>query len=668
MIRNRTFRYVTLGLIGLYVVIPMYATVQFSLEGGNHGQLSFDAYRQALAQPGLGSSIVTSIEVSFGAMAITLVLLVPTIIYVNLRLPRWRPWLEAFSLLPLGVPSVVIVVGVLGVYNSLPNWIIVSPVILALLYVILALPYSYRAIDAGVRSIDLHTLVEAGRSMGAGWGRLFFRVLFPNLRSGILAASFLVVALSLGEYAIANLILPTTPTFPVFLAGVETVGVYLSVALSVIALVVTWGLLAGVSVLGSGRRRSSGAAVEPEEPELQIADIAARARPAHSHDQAPGGPMTTAETGMTEAARTVPTAQQVQRRAAGAGLDLVGCRRDFDKVRALDGFSISIAPGELVALLGPSGCGKTTALRAVAGLEQLDEGKVLVGGEDITGLPAHKRNLGMVFQAYSLFPNMNALDNVAFGLEVRKVPAARRRQRAGEMLDLVRLTGLGGRFPHEMSGGQQQRVALARALCAEPRLLLLDEPLSALDAKVRHQLREEIRRIQLEFGITTLFVTHDQEEALSMSDRVGVMRAGRLEQLGPPAEVYSSPTTEFVAQFVGSVSRLPGEITAPGVVELLGRHVAVTRGTGADLPVGSPVDVLVRPESIRIAPDPRGPAVVARASFLGAFVRVVAVLADGTEVASTLPASEGTSLPAGASVDVELLDEALFVVPRPPAP
>ncbi len=279
MIRNRTFRYVTLGLIGLYFVIPMYATVQFSLEGGYGGRLSFAAYSQALSQPGLGSSIITSIEVAFGAMVLTLVLLVPTILFVNLRLPRWRPVLDAVSLLPLAVPPIVIIVGVLGVYNSWPNWIIVSPVILVLLYVVLALPYSYRAIDAGVRSIDLHTLVEAGRSMGAGWGKLFARVLFPNLRSGILAASFLVVALSLGEYAVASLLLPTQPTFPVFLASVETTGVYLSVALSVIALAVTWGLLAAISVFGSGRRRRSASAAADLSDE-ELLDVAALSAPA----------------------------------------------------------------------------------------------------------------------------------------------------------------------------------------------------------------------------------------------------------------------------------------------------------------------------------------------------------------------------------------------------
>ncbi|MGO9583945.1 MAG: ABC transporter ATP-binding protein [Acidimicrobiales bacterium] len=378
--------------------------------------------------------------------------------------------------------------------------------------------------------------------------------------------------------------------------------------------------------------------------------------------------MSTTEADTTEATQAVSTTRQVQRRAASAGLELVRCRRSFDKVHALDGFSISVAPGELVALLGPSGCGKTTALRAVAGLEQLDEGEVLVGGENVTRLPAHRRNLGMVFQAYSLFPNMNALDNAAFGLEVRKVPAAQRRARAGELLDLVGLTGLAERFPHELSGGQQQRVALARALCAEPRLLLLDEPLSALDAKVRAQLRDEIRRIQLEFGITTLFVTHDQEEALSMSDRVGVMRMGRLEQLGTPAEVYSHPATDFVAQFVGSVSRLPGEIVGPGTVSVLGSRLPVPNVASAELPSGSAVDVLVRPESIRIRPSADGPAVVVRASFFGASVRVVAILPGGVEVASTLSATDSYALPAGARADIELLDEVLFVVGRQPTP
>jgi putative spermidine/putrescine transport system permease protein len=252
---TRTFRWIALGLLGLYVLIPVAASVQFSLEAGYKGRLSLTAYSQALAEAGLGTSLLTSVKVAAGAAAITLALLVPTAIFVNLRFPRWRAVLDAVSLLPLGVPAVVIVLGVLGAYRSLPSVITGTPVILALVYVILAMPYSYRAIDASVRAIDMHTLVDAGRSMGAGWGKLFSRVLLPSLRSGILAAAFLTVALSLGEYAIASIM--GFNTFPVWLVGVEGNNPYVAVALSISALAFTWILLVALALAGSGRRRRS---------------------------------------------------------------------------------------------------------------------------------------------------------------------------------------------------------------------------------------------------------------------------------------------------------------------------------------------------------------------------------------------------------------------------
>ncbi|MGP8163774.1 MAG: ABC transporter permease [Acidimicrobiales bacterium] len=255
MKRTRTFRWVVLALIGFYVLAPMAASLQFSLEAGYQGRLSFTAYSQAVAEPGLAASLITSVKVAAGAMGITLVLLVPTVILVNLRFPRWRTVVDAVSLLPLGVPAVVIVLGVLGVYRSLPNIITGTPVILALVYVVLAMPYSYRAIDSGVRSLDLHTLVDASRSMGAGWGKLFSRVLLPNMRSGILAAAFLTVALSLGEYAIASIM--GFMTFPVWLVSVEGNNPYVAVALSIAALLVTWILLVAIALIGSGRRRGS---------------------------------------------------------------------------------------------------------------------------------------------------------------------------------------------------------------------------------------------------------------------------------------------------------------------------------------------------------------------------------------------------------------------------
>ncbi|MET8149830.1 ABC transporter ATP-binding protein [Actinoplanes sp. NPDC049668] len=309
----------------------------------------------------------------------------------------------------------------------------------------------------------------------------------------------------------------------------------------------------------------------------------------------------------------------------GVEVHLDGLRRSFGAVHALDGFSLRMKPGELVALLGPSGCGKTTALRVLAGLEDADAGRILVGGRDIGGLPANRRDMGMVFQAYSLFPHLSALENVQFGLKLRRRASG---DRAARMLDLVGIGAHAARYPHQLSGGQQQRVALARALAIEPQVLLLDEPLSALDAKVRVQLRDEIRRIQTEVGTTTLFVTHDQEEALAIADRVGVMRAGRLEQLAGPAEVYLRPANAFVADFVGLSNRLPGRLD-DGAVSVLGTRLPlVAPATG-----GPEVTALVRPESIDVVPDPDGAGRVVSTTFLGPTSRVTVAVGETLVVA-----------------------------------
>jgi putative spermidine/putrescine transport system ATP-binding protein len=345
---------------------------------------------------------------------------------------------------------------------------------------------------------------------------------------------------------------------------------------------------------------------------------------------------------------------------SGVRVELVECERRFGAVAALDRLSLTIEPGELVALLGPSGCGKTTALRALAGLEQIDSGTVRIRGVDVTALPPHRRELGMVFQAYSLFPNMTAIDNVGFGLRLRKADAKSRRERAGDLLDLVGLAAQSERFPHELSGGQQQRVALARALAVEPRVLLLDEPLSALDAKVRAQLRDEIRRIQLELGITTLFVTHDQEEALSMADRVGVMAAGRLQQIGTPSEVYERPVNAFVAEFVGSVSRVPATVGRDASVEVLGRRVPLPPAQSAFAP-GTVVDVLLRPEAFVVRADPYGLGVVTRRSFLGPVLHVAVAVPGQAEIVATLPATAGADIGVGVAVSVEPTGAPLFV-------
>ncbi|GAA4558204.1 ABC transporter ATP-binding protein [Planotetraspora kaengkrachanensis] len=339
----------------------------------------------------------------------------------------------------------------------------------------------------------------------------------------------------------------------------------------------------------------------------------------------------------------------------GAKVELRGLRRNFSGTAALDGLDLTIESGELIALLGPSGCGKTTALRCVAGFEQPDEGAVLVDGKDITRVPANKRDAGMVFQSYSLFPNLNVRDNVAFGLRVRKVPATKRHARAQELLELIGLPHIGGRFPHQLSGGQQQRVALARALALEPRVLLLDEPLSALDAKVRVSLREEIRRLQLSLGITTIFVTHDQEEALSMADRVAVLRAGRLEQVADPATLYDRPATPFVAEFVGTMNRVPGRIEGDQVA-VLGQTLPVD----GDLPGTPDVDVLIRPEAVLLTPDSEADGMVLVSSFRGSTAQLRVQLGD-IEVLADVPGHDSVRLAPGTRVRVKLVERPVLV-------
>ncbi|MCU1584801.1 MAG: transporter ATP-binding protein [Microbacteriaceae bacterium] len=313
----------------------------------------------------------------------------------------------------------------------------------------------------------------------------------------------------------------------------------------------------------------------------------------------------------------------------GATVELVDVVKDYAGHRALTGVNLTMAPGEFIALLGPSGCGKTTVLRALSGLEQVNGGRILIDGVDVVNTPVNKRDIGMVFQSYSLFPHMTVLQNVEFGLQMRKVDAASRRRRASEALEMVGLGELGSRYAHQLSGGQQQRVALARALVTRPRVLLLDEPLSALDAKVRVQLRDEIRRIQTDLGITTLFVTHDQEEALAVADRVAVMNAGNIEQIGTPEELYLNPATSFVADFIGLSNQLDGELdTDTGTIAIYGHELSAL-GAGH---AGGPVTAYVRPEDIELAADGI-PGTVVSTSFLGSVRRTTVRLGDGTLVA-----------------------------------
>jgi putative spermidine/putrescine transport system ATP-binding protein len=314
-------------------------------------------------------------------------------------------------------------------------------------------------------------------------------------------------------------------------------------------------------------------------------------------------------------------------------LTLTGIQKQFGTTTAVEDFNLSAEKGEFVSFLGPSGCGKTTTLRMIAGFEQPTAGTISIGGKDITHSPPNRRNVGMVFQSYALFPNMTVADNIGFGLRVRKRPKDQIRARVDELLGLIHLPDKGNRYPYQLSGGQQQRIALARALAIEPDVLLLDEPLSALDAKIRVALRKEIRSIQRQFGITTVYVTHDQEEALSLSDRVVVMSEGRIEQIGPPAEIYNFPATPFVASFVGTLNLIqvtvvdgPAARLSVGDQEIIGSRPGTASGQRAT--------VALRPEAVALGDSGgsnrlRGS--VEDVSFLGSIVRTrLRIASDAT--------------------------------------
>ncbi|TGT40399.1 ABC transporter ATP-binding protein [Mesorhizobium sp. M8A.F.Ca.ET.165.01.1.1] len=298
--------------------------------------------------------------------------------------------------------------------------------------------------------------------------------------------------------------------------------------------------------------------------------------------------------------------------------------RDIDiaygKFVAVRDFSLSIRKGSFVTLLGPSGCGKTTILRSIAGLVDISGGQIMIDGRRVDDIPIYKRNIGLVFQSYALFPHKNVFDNVAFGLKYRNVPKPEIARKVGKALEMVRLPGSEKKLPSQLSGGQQQRIALARAIVFEPQVLLLDEPLSALDANMREEMRVEIKKIQKETGITAIFVTHDQEEALSMSDRIVVMNAGAVEQIGTPEQVYETPATAFVADFLGKANMLAGTVSRSGQAVLLATGQTISVACPRPLADGSKVTVVVRPQKFSVGAGTSGNRLTGRvvsASYLG---------------------------------------------------
>lgn len=350
-------------------------------------------------------------------------------------------------------------------------------------------------------------------------------------------------------------------------------------------------------------------------------------------------------------------------------LELKNIRKGFEKeTDVLRGISLSIGKGEFITLLGSSGCGKTTTLRIIAGLELPDGGQVFLDGKDVTSLEPEARDVNTVFQNYALFPHMNVADNIGYGLKLRKTPKAEIRRRVKEMLELVQLSGYEKRKPSELSGGQKQRVAIARALVNNPKVLLLDEPLGALDLQLRRAMQIELKRLQKKLGITFIYITHDQEEAINMSDRIAVMNGGKFEQIGTPDEIYNHPRTSYVATFVGNANILKGRVR-----EMDGGNVCraafpggemLINTEGRQLKPGEEITLAVRSENIRLEGDRGLEAEVAEKSFAGGLLRVVLKLSDGTELTASRYGIDAAVQP-GQKLFVSFEPEDAVLVDRP---
>jgi len=351
-------------------------------------------------------------------------------------------------------------------------------------------------------------------------------------------------------------------------------------------------------------------------------------------------------------------------------LTLESLTKTFGNQTTIHGIDLAVERGEFVSFLGPSGCGKTTTLRMIAGFETPTSGTIRIDGKDVTHLRPNQRNIGMVFQAYALFPNMTIADNIAFGLKVAKKSSAEIAARVKEMLALIKLPDVGGRYPYQLSGGQQQRVALARALAIQPKILLLDEPLSALDAKIRISLREEIRAVQRALGITTIYVTHDQEEALSMSDRICVMNDGRIEQLGTPFEIYNYPKTRFVASFVGTLNILNGQVldSTSGRLSIDDQEIVTARELGG-ASTGDTLSLALRPEALSIGrangSSNNLTGTIDEVHFLGSVVRIRVRFRDNIVSLDTFNRPHSAPPERGQPVTVNFTREDILVLDRP---
>ena len=550
-------------------------------------------------------TIFLSILIGLACLAATLVLGVPAAYAMVKKQNRWTRLFEELLVTPLAVPGLAIALALIINYGGFTafrrSWafILVG-------HVIFTLPFMVRSVIAIMSSVNLREFEEGAASLGAGFWQRFFQIVIPNAMPGILAGSLMVFTLSIGEFNLTWMLhTPLTKTLPVGLAdSYASMRLEIGSAYTIVFFLMIIPLLMAMQWVAKPRKRKF---------VMEKRDSPATPTNPSALEPIAGG-------------ISSPDGAAARRPRSGTSLRLVNCAKTFaDGTRALDAFNLDVQAGETVVILGPSGCGKTTLLRIIAGLESPDSGgRVFFGDEEVTEIPIEKRNVGMVFQSYALFPNMSVAENIAYGLKVRGTEAAKRTRRVAEMLEMMKIGELQNRRIDQLSGGQKQRVALARAIAVRPRVLLLDEPLTALDAKLRDLLRVEIDALLRSLGITAIYVTHDQAEAMALGDRIVVMNTARVAQVGAPREVYFQPKTRFVAEFIGTINRLTGH-RRQGRLVLAGGSVPLP----ASLAVGEGgkenLELFFRPEHAVVAEAGQGHlrATVVASFFMGDRTRLI---------------------------------------------
>jgi len=583
-------------------------------------------------------TIVRSCYLALATLAVCALIGVPAAYaLVKAGKTRWAAFIEESLVLPLSIPGMAIGLGILLTWGGV-TWFRHSWLFLLVGHTIFCLPFMVRAVTAVLRIVPLPAYEEAAACMGAGPVRTFLHIVVPIAGPGILSGALQVLTLSMGEFNISWMLqTPFTRTLPVGLADsyasmrLETGAAYTVIFLAII-----------VPVL----------ALMQQIPSLM-------ARMTHINGK-------TSDTLMAQPPLLPGAIKSRALMAEPVSIRLDQCSKTFGKTTALHPFSLEMPAGKKVVLLGPSGCGKTTTLRIIAGLESPDPGgSVFLGDKDVTHLPTEKRRVGMMFQQYALFPHMNVEENVGYGLRLRKLSKNDIRQTVDEMLDMVHLKHLSQRRIHELSGGQRQRVALVRALATKPRVLLLDEPLTALDALLRVSVREEMEQLLTSLGITSVIVTHDQDEAMSLGDLIVVMKDGRIEQTGTPRDIYHNPATAFTAAFVGGSNRLPGVLEGgflrlPGGAAIPASDLRKS-GSGYTAPAAGAVNVFFRPEQARPAESapnrPQGRVITSH--FLGEKSRLVVEIDNDFLVKVELPSTYAFA--SGADISLDFAPESLLL-------